>query len=766
MATYTVSTSQNYTAVNGGTFNDYDRITINSGARLTIDTDTNIIERLLCITLWEAYITNTSTSTPIFVKFWENTTTNSQIRFEAGGIFTINGDWIDVGTSDGTSGQQFTLPQNASSESIPSLPTIFLFKDGETEPVIYNRVDAFTDKFWDEKFGTVFTHDPATNTITFWDGYNGFIPQNNAVVKIPNIICIDEALSTSYTDFDLATSGTLNIDKVIFGQNFAHNYSSASSVSVSNAGFDLAREDMNLGSQQSPSIANTGVLFQSGSHLINFAAANNVSIDNLFIYNIDTTSQAWGISTTNASGGIINNCRIVVENMPSATNRAVFNTTSPNLTYTNCFAATPNVWWYFSAWSWNSTVTDCWFNGAGKRNATEYSPYIISGINSSSVVINRLNSYPLDPLDGAVPANTYCFSLSTGSSNFTINDCDLYLWDNTTGSRTNNPIFSNGVWHRFNNIRLYGDHSSDTVNHSTASANTEVRNISIMNSEVSNADTEWTDGVIYDLVHTSDSMDTAPSASWKNVGTFHLYRTLNKDTGYLFKPMWSHDAWSSRFTEVSVSWSVFFNNAGSMYMDTAWDIVEFESDIHGGITWFTGVNYVGSTTANFTFEFALRTPWGTYGALQTLNTWNLTSALSALAGYDSNIWLQIKYRITRNVSNVTNLISNIRLATTIDPTYVSPFLLTPATLTIDNIPSGAKFIIYDNDALDPQELGTELLRDNSSSWEVLYQYDASTKWGDDIVLAMYVDWYKPLNQTVTLWLSDTTLTLNPVVETN
>lgn len=705
MATFTVSTSQNYTAINGGSFADYDRITIDQGATLTVNTDTNIIERVLCITLGQLLVENASTTTPIFVKTGENgATALAQLRFEGGGSMKVRGNWISLGTSNGNASQTFSLPMNSALEMIPDLPTVFVFKDGATKPEIYNRVGSFTDCFGDEKLGSVFTHDPILNTITFGDGTNGCILPDSAVVRIPNIMFFDETSGTGYTDFDLATSGALDLDKCSFGENYALNFSSASSVRVTNSAFDFAREDMNCGSQQGVYFENVGIQMQVLSHYMNLSASNNFIMRNVFIYNLENTAQYHGFYPTNASGGEFTECRVVAPLVPSSTSRAVFYITSPNLTFKDCYVATQGVGWNFGAGSGNTTITDCGFNGAGKRNATAYSPYMIQSANSSNNTIVRTNSYPLLPADGAIAPNTYAISMSTGTSKITVHDCDIYVGEAGNPARTNNPIFSNGVGHRVNKIRIHGDFSGDTINHSTASANLIAKNITFMNTESNANDMEWTDGGFHDLVASPDNIDTVPSASGKDVGTFHHYLSDDKTSGRLYKPMGAHSAGSSKYTEISVTGNVLFNNAGAMYMDSAGDIVEFESNVHGGITAFTGSALRGSGTGNFTIEFALRNPDGVYGALQTLNTTNLQSALSALTGYDSNVGLQIKYRVTRTVSNVTDYLNHIAIHTTIDANYESPFEVYPTEAIFKGLTSGD--VIYIEDASNVEKAFT------------------------------------------------------------
>lgn len=495
MATYTVSTSQNYTEINGGVFNDYDRITIDSGATVTINTNTSVIERLVCVTLGRLYVENTSNTTPIFIRTGENSATSlAQLRFEGGGIFEAKGDWIELGTSDGTSLQSFVLPQNINAEFISELPTVFVFKQGETEPEIYNRVSSFTDCFGNEKLGSVFVHDTGTNNIIFGDGFNGCILPNNAVVKIPNIFFFDETTGTGYTDFDLNTSGKLDIDIASFGQGFAFNFDGASFLSVKNCGFDFAREDMRCSTQQRPLFENVGIQMQTGSHQVNTSGSNNIIMLNVFVYNIETTEQYHGLYIVAGAGGTIYRCRVVAPYVPSSSFRCGFYVTSSRVDFEECYVASSAVGWYFAGGSGDADVIDCGFNGAGRRNPTAYATYAVLSANCSDILIQKLNSYPLLELEGAVAPNTYFISLSTGTSDFTVNDCDMYVGTTSSDSRTNNPVYSNGANHRVNNIRIHGDFSSATVNHAASSVNLTAKNITFMNPMANVSSAEWTDG--------------------------------------------------------------------------------------------------------------------------------------------------------------------------------------------------------------------------------------------------------------------------------
>lgn len=93
--------------------------------------------------------------------------------------------------------------------------------------------------------------------------------------------------------------------------------------------------------------------------------------------------------------------------------------------------------------------------------------------------------------------------------------------------------------------------------------------------------------------------------------------------------------------------------------------------------------------------------------------------------------------------------------------WISPDI----TLTIKGWIAGGYLVIYDDDSADPQELGTELQRNNSISADEAFNYTGA-KAGDDIVIIHYANGYKLLQDTVTLGANSADYTLKPIVESN
>lgn len=87
------------------------------------------------------------------------------------------------------------------------------------------------------------------------------------------------------------------------------------------------------------------------------------------------------------------------------------------------------------------------------------------------------------------------------------------------------------------------------------------------------------------------------------------------------------------------------------------------------------------------------------------------------------------------------------------------------TLTITGHVVGSSVVIYDLDAIDPQELGTRLATFDNALATVQYQYTGS-KSGDDVQIKAIESGYKVYSQPLVLPISDSTYTIQQETETN
>lgn len=103
----TISTDADYSA---GSYSNNEGFTITQGAKFTIDQSTIDLRNMRCTSFGECLVKNESTTTPIIVSLG-STGGTARWQFTAGGISTIQGEWIVLGTGDGVAGQTFNIPQ-------------------------------------------------------------------------------------------------------------------------------------------------------------------------------------------------------------------------------------------------------------------------------------------------------------------------------------------------------------------------------------------------------------------------------------------------------------------------------------------------------------------------------------------------------------------------------------------------------------------------------------------------------------------------------
>lgn len=102
------------------TWNSGDTLVVQNNATITVNTDQTKFWKTITGTYGTLKITNSSTSTALGFYMGRVTSTTANDITPASGAFSIDidGDWIEIGTGDGTAGQDFTAPY---SEYIPSL---------------------------------------------------------------------------------------------------------------------------------------------------------------------------------------------------------------------------------------------------------------------------------------------------------------------------------------------------------------------------------------------------------------------------------------------------------------------------------------------------------------------------------------------------------------------------------------------------------------------------------------------------------------------
>lgn len=242
MATKTVTASVNVDAIPGG-WADGDTLVINNGAVVTVNTNQTKFWEVITINNGKLRIENTSTATGIQFLTGRSVNNRDTTIFPTSGLGSIEiaGNWISLGTGDGTAGQTVTSPW---SHYIPALWVETGSGTGVYEIWLNATVECYdawyfgaypasksmrggtTDprgRFFTQGVNTSYTaanasSDHWTTTITFGDGVTGRKPVSGANIRIPNIMISDATICSNqiaadggYTVSAVATLGFINL---------------------------------------------------------------------------------------------------------------------------------------------------------------------------------------------------------------------------------------------------------------------------------------------------------------------------------------------------------------------------------------------------------------------------------------------------------------------------------------------------------------------------------------------------------------------------
>ena len=188
MAQINITTDTNYSSL---TIADGDNIVIGNFATLTIDTNTVNLSSISYNSSTGGgtlNITNSSTTTPVFINFAGPASGSTSALIDVAGApyasLVVSGSAIPIGVGDGVT-TTYALPQGSSSSKFSSLGVCWvnhgdMFRDGTSYKRTYCEIDTFVDMV--SSYTDFFTHDFANNSITFRNP-----PPVGAQITIPNI---------------------------------------------------------------------------------------------------------------------------------------------------------------------------------------------------------------------------------------------------------------------------------------------------------------------------------------------------------------------------------------------------------------------------------------------------------------------------------------------------------------------------------------------------------------------------------------------------
>lgn len=717
MATVSVSTDTNYSALSVA---DNDLVVVTSGAELTIEQTTDNILRLECSTFGKVIVQNSSTTTPIFLNI-AHTSGTPRLRIEQAAEIEMQGDWITLGQTDFTDNQTFNPPTDANGDTYDTIGGVWVFPLVGGDPIQFMKVDSFDNTFGVEHVGNVFTHDVATNTITFGDGTNGFKPIPFGDVKIPNIQIKNSSQNTTIPLIDFNSTGKAVWDKVLIS-NFSMSMTGAGLIDWSFVG--VADPTNNLVSMDTAAlqIKLRNVIIGGGYYRAN--SGQGVDSIGLSVYDNRTGSDN-SIFYQNTSGGQFINTTVVAPNRTGSSSRACLNIISPNVLVENMWAASKNNCIYISSGGSNVTIRNLNGTSIGKRGDSPVSNTCLVRFNGNleNGIAQNLRQYPL-LADGG---KSFLYPTYTGVA---VTNCTLDDIEFETDTYTRTVHYDQGKNNRINNVTVKGRIVLQPIDLLFASDGFKASNIFYEDSQDgTTAQAEFATASQNDWVSSANGFGEATNATGADC-TSHTFYTVDgsRASGTLVMKM-VPDRDSGYLTIVNQTGFIIFNNNGRLYMLNSGDIIEQETRVHGGITGFTAATKAGSGGGNrFDIRFKMRTASGSYGAYQDFNIANVQSAFAALSGYNSDEGLQIKYELTKNLTSPSSYMQFINCDVTVDPAYRVPFILKETDLTLTGLQSNSEVRIFEAGTT------TELSGVENSGTSFTYTFEFSSEIDVDIVI--------------------------------
>ena len=729
MATITVTNDTNFSSLN---IADNDILTLTSSARLTFDESTDVdLRTIQCITDGEFFCENLS-NTPRFITVGGSTTSNQRIRLESGGRMVLRGQGISIGTSDGTANQSFTLPTDGSvtyqllAGLFLEMPTPDLLRDGTPVPRLMARVDSFADTFGHERLGALFVHDVVANTITLGDGVNGWIPPSGAELFVPSIQiqCTNTASTKPF--FDLSLSGRMDFEWVSVGGNEGHGDNGFFNPDFDN-GAGQRWDHVVIESRSNNPVnfnVNAGavelsnVVTHCSKEMIVSAASVPPVVRNFMLYSRYTASTDYQVECFNNTGGTFENIVVLAPHMSNGnTGRGAWAGSSSNVDIYNLWAASPNPAIYFVSGASNCRAENVYAIANGRRGfvpATK-TAVVRATVSSNILFINVAKAIP-----GEV-SHQEALLLTTSSRDVTLIDS---VYD--AGGDMDHIVNDTSTNTRLNNVTIQGQLANRIAELGTASNGLKLSNVKFESTQTNNSASEVGFGTQFDQTMVKGMLSTAVGTGTDTV-SHHTFINEDDTVGRFEMRMSPVLKETDYYTPIIQTGKVVFNQNNRMYIENAGDQVVLTSRVHYGINDFTGTSKAGSTTGNFDVRVSLRRPDGAWSAWSTLTTANASSALAGLPA-DPQGRVQVRFEITKTVSNLTNYLTAVVLVTDVDNTVTFPFILEPSTLTLTDLKPDTEVRVFE--AGGPLELaGAEL-----ATGTFVYDFDASTAGQVDIVI--------------------------------
>jgi hypothetical protein len=675
MANFPISVDTNYSSLSGIANND--SLTGDSRATLTIDTSTVDILTYFFQNA-NILIKNTSTTTPIFVR-WNSTMTH---RFAS--KLDVEGEFILVGTSDGTANQSFTLPTGLEPDGTtvakyPDIVSLYLnqgatLANGEAYNTVWRQAPSLTDALGSNSrsLGNQFTHDFSANTVTFGDDTNGTIPPSGTPIYIPNIVIAKGATAT-LTQFDWACqiSININISKVIITSGIRLFWASYDNNLFQHMSY-RANSLWLVTSNLTQRFKSCGLIFPNSG---NFGATNNQKYTSCNIH--QDTTQSKILSTISGNNTEFSNCTMsLLAAGAIGGNDVCLDLKGKNtIVKNNDFAGR-----FYNLFRANNSrddlVKDSYWETAAKRvshwssQAGNYVGWHVNVYSQSNLTVQNTTVRTPSAVGGTTGYG-FINSINGSSEGLTIDGldwgvqtppCSYYrgvVWNNTTGStRVNNVTFDgSGVETQF----IVGARDFECTNIAFNNSSGYALGItgSTTNVKLNNAMTLGDSGYVYTSNATfnwSSTLQTSPNDA-----------TDGKIVWYFnnFDPTTN----PNYFTKLVENGDIYLTGSRQIQFDTVGDKVQLQGEVHYGVSAFTAVND-GVYQSNALVQFALRRKGGTYGSLANLTVSNLQTALAALPA-DVLKSVQMKLTVEKLTTNTVG-VTQPDISVTVDTSIAVP----------------------------------------------------------------------------------------------
>ena len=718
MATFTVTTSVNYTTLTG-IAND-DNITIQNGGELTINTSTVDIRQIQNITFGKLILSNASTTTPIFINIGSTTTNNRRIRAEAGAIVEARGGSIQIGTGTGVAGQVVNLPQDAGLNDCPDLGGLWVdhgdtLRDTTAVYRPYLQVDTAVNAITMPNVSEIFTQDTVANTVTFATAIplNAPIYMANIVIKQGDTISVgDNPLS------DFASSGTFDAEWVHWSSGFDIVFANCKQAKMTNCTIARVVDDINCSNMvlapewrscilQSGTNAN-GVNMQNcpeaGTHINNWYDDGHTSANSSSVFLAVTANGYFeacrGTCYGNTSGATENS-------------RGVFYVSgASNMTFFDCYISGLTNPFFVLGGSSNCRFDNIkYMHGNYSTDAESESLYHLRLTNAPNTTVTRYHHQDPAVYGGFFPTNDVLL-VTAGCSDIVVDDAIFYLGTAQADSIVNDA----GVNSRYNNFLMYGTAKSRMIDFQTASLGLQASNFRFDVTPTNTVSLEFGAGSKMNQIPTgrnSTNISTGAVGTGTDCISHVLYEfdDTDKTDGRWYIRMSPVLNELDYYTVNTQTGQIVFNNNNRLYMNTAGDEIELESLVAYNIVSALSFTRSGSGASNWIIDFALRRPNGVYTAWQSTDSGGVATLFNAaLATLDADAQnrVQIKYRLNRTASNFTQYIQQLFFDVTLSGDDF-PFSIGVADLTLTNLQPNSECRVYDGvtEIMGVENSGTE-----------------------------------------------------------